>query len=298
MNPQKFSLILDQLAKQAFPDDIDPWVVFQGSLSKKEIAMRSRPFAIFRPKDPNKRLRRVFGIVFVLLAIITAVMMIPQGRALAEVVIQFFGPALATSFPVSEVGPEPTIAPTFVPQLKPAIIGEPGQFAPTASVNEIPSHDPACDDSSSLLSYHCQISLAEEKAGFDALEFAIDPKGLVFSRIDTNPVLKMISIEYAAIGGGGTLRLTQSDGELLTSTWDEVPSGEVSEVQIGKNPGEFAKGMFTVTGQEMKASWNKDAPIWRLRWREGGRLFELSKMGDPYYIEYINQDVLIQLAAD
>jgi hypothetical protein len=54
--------------------------------------------------------------------------------------------------------------------------------------------------------------------------------------------------------------------------------------------------MFVVYSGETSATWNPEAPVFRLRWVENGTWFEMTKYGDVFPIEYLDQTNLIRLA--
>jgi len=61
--------------------------------------------------------------------------------------------------------------------------------------------------------------------------------------------------------------------------------------------GEYVRGMFVVKSQTgTKAEWEPDAPVQRLRWREGDVLFEIQMAGLPGDNDLIGKDWVISLA--
>jgi hypothetical protein len=207
------------------------------------------------------RLRIAVGLAL-LLAGITLVAS-PHGRAFAQSLLQFFTRAEANSFPVQD------------PELP---LSESDPAAPTA----VP---PAL-----LVS----LSEAESQASFDAAELPLVPDG--FSYLGARLYGNTINIEYEAQGGGGHLMITQSRESFLQSDWDKVPAEAVIPVKIGDLDAEFVQGGFVIPAGETSATWNPDAPIFRLRWVRNGIWFEMAKFGDVERIEYLDMNAMIQLA--
>jgi len=212
------------------------------------------------------RERRITQVAFgslVIIALLTAILLTPPGRAFAQNVIQFFIRIESTSF---ELTPSQIVT------------EEPDPAAPTAA-------PPA-----PLIS----VAEAEAQAGFDAAELPAVPEG--FNYLGARLYGDSISIEYQAHGYGGNLILMQSRDGFNQSEWDQVPEEAIVPVKIGELEGEFVKGMFVVFAGETSAAWNPEAPILRLRWMKDGIWFEMTKFGDVDAIEYLDQAGMIALA--
>jgi len=204
------------------------------------------------------------AIVFLMIVGLLVIAFItPQGRSLAQSIVQFFLRAESTTFPLQDS----------------QIMGnEPDPSSPTA------------EPPGPLLS----VAEAEAKAGFAAAEPPRMPEG--FNYLGARLYGNAISIEYEAHGSGGHLILMQSREGFVQSDWDKVPANAIIPVKIGERDGEFVQGTFVVYAGETSATWNSDAPILRLRWMENGIWFELTKFGDVETIEYLDREGLIKLA--
>lgn len=208
--------------------------------------------------------RRVIDAALVATLILTLFAVVtPQGRAFAQSIIRFFTPAQATSFPLP---PQPGPAETDSPD----------------------------SDKTNALMLYSSMAEAEAAVGFDADQFAVSPEGYVLRSIEANPALGIIMTRYTAVGG--ELILAQSLSGFPSSSWSEVPPAAIERVEIGGNEGEFAQGMFVVYPNADSAVWEPDAPVFRLRWKDGDRWFSLEKMGDTYPTEWLDKQAMIALA--
>jgi hypothetical protein len=217
-------------------------------------------------KMKTKRLYRIprFALVAVMLvALLAAALLTPQGRALSQSILQFFTQAEETTVP-----------------LPPSQIAA-GETEPSAPTAEPPAP---------------LISLAEAEAqvGFGVAELPFVPDGLNY--LGARLYGDAVSIEYQTQGYDGHLIIKQSQQGFVQSDWDKVPAHAVVPVKIGELDGEFAHGTFVVYAGETVATWNPDAPILRLRWVQDGVWFEMTKSGNAEAIAYLDQAHLIELA--
>jgi hypothetical protein len=246
-----------------------------------------------RGEKMNSTWQRITFAALALFALLAITLATPQGRALAQKMLQFFAVTEEKSFPIptDQVGPAPatpTPPPALVLPLEPVQVDQP---APTAT------QDTACSTPASQAAYFCQIKSAEAQAGFDAKEFLFDPKGMKFSTATFIPETGEIRMEFVVNTGGGYLHLRQglADFPVQTDNWGRVASDAVEQVSVNGLYGEIASGTFVVYPNATSAVWEPGGQL-SLAWRDGDRWFALEKMGDPYPIEWITKDELIQLA--
>ena len=214
-----------------------------------------------RPTPRKNRLKLAVGFSLLLMAI--AVAASPQGRVIAQTVLQFFRRAESNVLPL----PTELIVPPETAQAMPT--AEPP--APIVSVAE-----------------------AERSARFDAMELPSVPEGFVLVGAMATP--GGISIQYEAVGGGGALVINESRDGFMQSEWDQAPVESITQVNIGELDAEIVQGTYVVYPGETVARWNSDAPILRLRWVRDGIWFEMAKFGGVERIEYLDQDMLVALA--
>jgi len=196
------------------------------------------------------------------LVLLSAVLITPQGRALAQSLVEFFTRTESTAFSLEAEqipNPEAELAP------------EAQAPAPYLSLEE-----------------------AEDKAGFQAAALPEAPEG--FSYLGSRSSGKQITSHYQAEGMGGSLTITQSRDGYSESDWDQVPGDTVEPVRVRGSQGAFVQGAFVVFPGVEEAAWNPEVPLLRLRWQENGFWMEISKQGSVESIEYLDQAGLIELA--
>lgn len=203
-------------------------------------------------------------VVLTTLVLSALVVVTPQGRSLAQDLLQLFTPAEETSFPLTDS----------------QMVSVPEEDSPTVEA-PVP-----------LIT----IAEAEEQAGFDAAELSFVPAGLTY--LGARVYGDTITIEYETPGHGSHLVIAQSENSYRESDWDSVPRDDVVPVTIGDLTGEFVQGTFVVYPEDTFATWNPDAAILRLRWQADGIWFEIAKYGSVEAVEYIDQNELIALAED
>jgi hypothetical protein len=273
MNDKRLTEQLQQLAEDAVQGEANLWPAVRAQLEarpaasahlKGRLAMNTTLFSPAR--------RRWVGLTLVAgLALAAALLVSPQGRALAQTVWLFFNPAAAQAFDVdAAVGAaEPSSGPTAV--------------APSF----------AADTCGADLT--CQLAAAEAAVGIDALELPSDVAHLSWTYVEADAASGLIRLGYTADGGGG-LVLSQSSSDLPTSVWEAVPEGAAQAVTVNGAPAEYVEGTFVVYAGATEATWEPTAPLQRLRWSAGGKLYELAKMGDPEALESMDLAALVALA--
>jgi len=250
------------------------------------------------PASKQRRFR-VLALFALVVLLVVATFATPWGKAFAQSLFQFFAVAEGDSFPlpteeIALYNVAPTVAPTFAAQLKLIETEEPTTPVPTTFTAPVIA---GCEDALASLTYRCQVSRAEEAVGFDAKEPSDDIPGLVFERAEANPTLGVLGLHYKAIGGGTELIITQSRTDLVALGWGEVPpSANVEKVKIGQYDGEYVQGTFIVRPGATSAVWESNAPVQRLRWHEGDRLFGIDLFGRTASVEYLGKEALIALA--
>lgn len=290
MNEHLLTHILNQLAKEGVPDNLDlrPGIYLRLETSK------TQPYkGVFSMKSHFAHPRRaavMITLFFLLLAF--GFLLTPQGQAWAQKLFQFFTPAENEFIPIppEEVRAIPatrTPVPTFF-----VTVEEVKVLTPTPTNTP----DPSCASQEAQLSYFCQIQAAEALAGFDAMELPFDPKGMKFSSATFNPERSEIVIEFVVISGGGYLFLSQGIGDYpVFGEWDQVPAEAIEQGTVDGKYAETVLGTFITYVGATSAEWAPGGDL-RLRWRDDDRWFSLEKLGDPYPIEWIGKTEIINLA--
>jgi hypothetical protein len=250
------SILQDALEEKVPSSEVNLWRSVKTSL----VAGTNKQQGANMNTTQTRRIPRVAYVTLAIVALLALAFVTPQGRAFAQSIIQLFTRAQSESFPVQ----------------RPATETDPS--APTAM------------PPSPLISF----AEAEALAGFDLAELPSVPQG--FEYLGARMYGSSVSIEYAVPGGGGNLILMQSQNGFLESDWAQVPAEAIVPVKVGGVDAEYAQGTFVVMAGETSATWNSDAPIFRLRWFKDGVWFELTKYGDVHSIEYLDMHGLIELA--
>jgi hypothetical protein len=213
--------------------------------------------------DRLRRARHIAFAVLVVLSLLSVALITPQGRAFAQAALKFFTRASNYSFPLQPV-PEET------PNLE--------------------------SDKVNTLMVFNNLTEAEDAVGFDAVGSPKELQGYGFRSFEANPALGILIMSYDAEGGGGELSFAQSLSGFPSDSWSEVPPTAIEKIIVGRNEGEYAQGMFVVLPGADSATWQPDAPVFRLRWKDGDRLFSLEKMGDTFPTEWLDKQAMIALA--
>lgn len=255
------SMLQDALEEEIPPSQVDLWPTVRASLvaGKHQRVQQGGKMVTQR----RTGIARLAFVVAVLVALLAAALLTPQGRALSKSILQFFTQAEETTVPL----PSSQIA-----------AGAPEPAAPTAA-------PPA-----PLI----RVAEAEAQVGFGIAELPFVPDGLNY--LGARLYGDAVSIEYQTPGYDGHLLIKQSQQGFVQSDWDKVPAYAVVPVKIDERDGEFAQGTFVVYAGETVATWNPDAPMLRLRWVQDGVWFEMTKTGNAEAIAYLDQAGLIELA--
>ena len=272
------SMLIHLAQDAALPSDIDLWPTIQARLAEGKTFSKTEEPEMKASTTNLKRFRAALIGALTLLLALGMIFILPQGRAWANNILRFFTPSQSNTFslPTQDTAPKTTVTPTFD---TPALAG--------------------CEEESASLTYRCAVGSAEAALGFDVRELPSVPEGFAFASASANPSQNMIHITYAR--DGGELSITQVNGASTASVWDTtwsaVPPDSVEKVQINGVDGEYVRGMFVVKSQTgTKAEWEPDAPVQRLRWREGDVLFEIQMAGLPGDNDLIGKDWVISLA--
>ena len=262
MDQKNIQSILQDALEKAIPSSrIHLWHAVKASL----VAGRKTN----QPGEPMNTInsRRMWRVAFAGMTALTLLIITlttPQGRAFAQSVLQFFKRADSNVL----------ILPTE-------------QIASAEDAGSISTAEPPAPFMS--------VPEAEKIAGFDAKELPSIPQGFKFAgaMADQNGM----SIQYEAQGGGGHLLINESTTGFMQSEWDQATAEAISQVKVGELDAELVQGAYVVYPGETVGRWNPDAAILRLRWISDGLWIEMAKFGDVERIEYLDQNVLIELAA-
>lgn len=271
--------MLTHLAQNAaLPNEIDLWPAIRSHLSTDGAYTRAQEDEPRSKNQVSNRHRLIKISALIIIMFMGVVLTLPQGRALAQIILRFFTPAQSSTFvlPSQSANAVLTTSPTYI---TPALEG--------------------CEDNTTANTYRCMISSAEAALGFKVKEFPTDPEGFTFISASTEFSQNLIRLTYSR--DGGELTLTEIHGTSIASPWEaswgSVPTDSIKKIQVNGYDGEYVRGIFVVKSQTgTKAEWEPDAPVQRLRWREGDMYFEIQMAGLPGDDDLIGKTWLISLA--
>jgi hypothetical protein len=221
-----------------------------------------------------------------ILVLIAVIGLTPQGRAFAQTIFKFFRTTEQSSFPLSEEEINEYYAPV------------PTHALTLKAVTPVPPSPDDCSLPEEI--YACKIQKLENEMHMDLKEFATPPSGWAFSNVE---LYQGLSPAYAATvvvisyrSPSGYLFLSQGEGEFPPD--QEVLSSAVQPVKIGESYGEYVDGFFGVRNGDTNLTWDSVGADQRIRWKEGGRWFELLALAGPGTSGYVDKDGLVSLAAD
>lgn len=242
------------------------------------VALYKRINQPMNTKNVQLRFRLLTASVLAMLLAMALLFTNPRVQTFAQEILRFFTPAQSNTFalPTQDAAPKVTATPTFA---VPVLVG--------------------CEGASASLTYRCVVGGAEVALGFDVRELPSSPEGFTFVGASADLTQNLVILAYSR--DGSELTITQIRGasadSVSESTWDAVPTDSVEKVQINGFEGEYVRGMFVVKSQTgTEAVWEPDAPVQRLRWREGDMLLEIQMGGLIGDDEAIGKDWLISLA--
>jgi hypothetical protein len=262
MNDKRIrSALQDALDEKIPPSQIDLWPAVRANL----VAGNHQRVQQGDKMNTKRvyRIRRFALAGAMIVALLAAALLTPQGRALSQSILQFFTRAEDTT----------------VPDLPPKTAA--GELDPSAPTAEPPAP---------LIS----VVEAEALVGFDIAKLPVAPDGLDY--LGARLYGDTVSVEYQTPDYAGHLIIMQSQSGFLQSEWDRVPADAVVPVKIGELDGEFTQGTFVVYAGETVATWEPNARMLRLRWVQDGIWFEMTKTGYAEAVAYLDQAGMIELA--
>ncbi len=206
--------------------------------------------------------RRIFGATLIAMAIMAVSLAVtPQGRVLAQSVLQFFTRTESDSYyePVSNLTFEET--------------------TPFHQECGIPIHPT------------CSVEQIRGMVDFEVKELGILPEGLYFVGATGGPDWVDLHYEYPDRTAGGIGVLVERPG---TGIHLAAKSANVESVQVGGLPAEYFTGVL-FQDENGNVTWQPNEPIAELRWAEADSTYTLfyffQNQADP-----LTRDELIAIA--
>ena len=264
---------LDQIARETFPDTLQPWPSFQARLQASSCQPPQKGLAMKTQLNSTKAFRpavRITAIVVLALLFAGAVFMItPQGQALAQSLLRFFTRSQSNTMPV------PTQAPLLWITQTPGIPAATPTTEPTLSGAAFSN---VCGD---FRSPTCSVEQIRKMVKFTVKELGVIPEPLHFIGATGGP--DQVILLYDTQDHSNVILLTEkpwTGSGARAALWNDVsPNAVIEPVQIGANTGEYVKGSFRYLSGEKQATWNDNAGMQDLRWIDNGVFIAMQQMG-------------------
>lgn len=289
MDEKQFKLVINQIAEQAIPETSDPLPVIK---------------AYFRTVDrgPTKtrRFQTIQAIALVGLILVAVLLITPQGRALAQEIIQFFSRSEGETVPLPQqqataFSQIATPKPTYRMALSTVA---PGPSSPLTDLDRLAAQLSGC--AQQYQSYSCQAAAVKQMTGYALKGFSSMPQGYVFSKFDIRPQEDMVMTIYRSIEGEGWLVLYQGKGNdskfLKSSDWTKAPSDKIETVKIGGEQGEYVRGMFVVKAGSSEMTWKDDGWVQKIGWQAGDNWFMIEENNNPIAQSFLDKEHLLAIA--
>jgi hypothetical protein len=231
----------------------------------------------------------------IVLVLLVALFVTPQGRAWAQEIVQFFQRVNSTTVLLSEEEQEGMFVTPERHEL-PLVKALPPTLPPEMAAI------PECLISGIASSYACQIAYAESKLGLDLKEFSSLPEGWELDSLYFDLNLKTAFMSYridSSYNIHSQLLFIQSlsDKPIVSSyPWEAVPADRVEAVQVGPYNGEYVKGAFGISNDNSILLWMDSADQQRLAWSDGTSWYLIQLYANTPGGKSIGRDQLIELA--
>ena len=253
MNELPLTQILNQLAEDAVPDDLDLRI---GIHHRLEMSKTQPQKGVFSMKAGFARPRRIAALVtFIVLVLAAVFLFTPQGQTWAQSILGYF------TYTESDTWPQETLIP-----------GADSNWDFNLSIAEAEQR--------------AGFDVLVPTRFPDSLSYSLS-----FREVSFDPQRKMVVISYdvvyqsdPSVTGSGIM-LSQKpipeDGEDCEICSLVGASAEIEEVQIGNISGEYVVGVWKAIGDTGQWGWVSDPYLQRLRWQSDGMAFELLALVNP-----------------
>lgn len=207
---------------------------FYAKMRRAPWAQVPRPDAACARRHASRRL--AFGVAAAL-ATVALVAATPQGRALAQTVVQFFTRLQTDTREISsEAAPQPL---------------------------------PYQEECGSVIHPRCSVAEIRERVGFSVVELGTPPEGMSFEGATGGPERAMLVYR----GERGSIILVQSPAGLDDAgVWAVGAGANVETVTIGATSGEYVAGLWggEALADDAQVAWEDWPATQTLRWEQGG----------------------------
>lgn len=286
MNQSEIRSMLHILtAQKAPPAQIDLWPAIQ---SRIQMSQPKQTKGIIMNTHSNSR-RKPWILACFLAAILligALFILLPQGRALAQVFLHFFikgetnvmpGPT-STLFTWVEQTPG-AAAPTNTPPS--ALTPQPTPPAPAFEEECGPINDP-----------HCSVEAIRSMVNFPVFALAEFPQGMNFIGASGGP--DGVSLVYTTPNHAASLIISEEPfaGAEDQLAWEVGADADIQYVQVGAVTAEYVKGSYD--GNSNPPVWNSNIDVQTLCWVDQDLLFIFDMIGSE---PHLGRDDLAALAA-
>ncbi|HSL42249.1 MAG TPA: hypothetical protein VK897_02380 [Anaerolineales bacterium] len=215
--------------------------------------------------NPFKRSRPVAFVTVTVLFLLAFALITPQGRALAQDVLQFFTRTESDTF-----------------YMEPSDL----TFEETTPFHEICGISLASGN-------RCSVEQIRGMVDFEVKELGTIPEGMHFVGSTGGPDYVELKYDYADRRNGSLHVIVEAVGRPSgMGTWFVAKSAPVEQVQIGNLPGEYYTGIL-FQDDEGNVTWLPDDPQATLRWEDGSSTYTLTYYAPKYPL---TKDDLVRLA--
>ncbi len=254
------SMIQSMVEKEIPPASIDLWprlkeslVVRRQSISKRGlIFMNAQIFA-------QRRMKLLAATSIVTLFLATFLLATPQGRVLAQQILNFFSR--------NETNTE--VIPTTDATLQP----QPSQVAATPRSKEENSLESQAG-CGSILAPRCALAEVQTKVNFPIQTPSQLPEGI--NLVGAVPIEGGVLLKFEGQGGNVLLAETTAEEDDLR-TWTIGKDTIVERVAVGNQPAEYVQGGWVglISPEKENFLWDQNLPTRTLRWQRDGIQFTL-----------------------
>ena len=244
----------------------------------------------------SRKIARLKVSTAVILVILVALFVTPQGRAWTQEVAQFFRRVSSTTVLLSEEEQKEIIVVTPEGNELPLV-----KALPPTLPTEMAAI-PECQSSGVASSYECQIAYAETKLSLDLKELPVQPEGWELESLNFDSTSKTAFMSYR-IDSSYTIYSqlifiqSMSDKPVISDfPWEAVPADRVETVQVGPYNGEYVKGAFGISNDNSTLLWMDSADQHRLAWSDGTRWYFIQLYANTPGGKSVGRDELIELA--
>lgn len=281
MNNKEIRAILGEITEQKAPaSEINLWPAIQ---SRIQMSPSSRSKGNIMISSSYLRLKPVLLLVtFTILG--TVFFLLPQGRALAQNILQFFNRGESNIMPGITASPENWVEQT------PGIASATLSPVPDQTITQQLEFESICG---SFDNPQCNIDTIRSMVDFPVFAIQKLPENMRFNGATGSST--EVSLHYDTTDQTGSLLIIQKpiNGVAGSISADVGKDAVIEYVVIGDIQAEYVKGSYN--GNLSPPEWDSSIDFQQMRWINQGILFTLYKDGrNPD----LNRDALIELASN